>query len=111
MPNRIPIEAAKELSKKYNLEQVILCAWDGKLTHVTTYGTTVEACDQAAMGGNRVKDALNWPQSLHTVPSRVKLLLGLCQKLRGRLSVVSPLVEDRVLIQEVDQVLAKAKVK
>lgn len=75
MPNRIPIEAAKCIAANHSCRQVIIVAWDGKLTHVVTYGRTTEECDQAAMGGNLVKKALNWPESMcNAEPSRVTKL-------------------------------------
>ena len=71
----IPISAAKAIAEKYDKQQVIIVAWDpvfGK-EHVTTYGTTLEACAQAAQGGNRVKRALNWPEELCSAqPARVR---------------------------------------
>lgn len=68
---RLPIKAARDVAKGYGLSQVILAAWDGERTHIVTYGTTVEQCAQAAMGGNKIKDALGWPKDLHAEPSRV----------------------------------------
>lgn len=73
MGKRIPIKAAKDVADKYNLKQVILCVWDGELTHVVTYGKTLEDCSQAACGGNNIKRALGWPEELcQAEPSRVK---------------------------------------
>jgi hypothetical protein len=62
----IPISAAKEIAKKYDKQQVIIVAWDAQhgREHVTTYGTTKVACEQAATGGNKVKKALGWAESL-----------------------------------------------
>jgi hypothetical protein len=74
MPKRIPIAAAKRIAKEYALRQVIIMAWDGKLTHCVTYGVSVEECDQAAQGGNRIKQALGWPESLRAEPSRVRAM-------------------------------------
>lgn len=48
MPKRISIKAAKQLAKDLGLNQVILLAWDGELTHIVTYGESAEDCDQAA---------------------------------------------------------------
>lgn len=47
--------------------------WDAEhgREHVTTYGTTKVACEQAAMGGNRVKQALGWPEEMcRATPAR-----------------------------------------
>lgn len=74
MPKRIPIAVAREVGRANGLSQVILCAWDGKLTHVVTWGKTTEDCSQAAIGGNRIKNALGWPKDLHAEPSRVRAL-------------------------------------
>ena len=85
MPKRIPIKAAKDLAKEYDLKQVILCAWDGKLTHIVTYGKTLEDCDQAAQGGNKIKKALGWPEELCSdEPSRVKKLKKKIEELRKK---------------------------
>ena len=79
MNKRIPVATAKEVAKKHGLAQVILVCWevDEKqrcaMTHVVTYGKTKEDCLQAATGGNMVKKALGWPDSLcNTEPSRMK---------------------------------------
>lgn len=38
---------------------------------MTTYGKTVDDCAQAAIGGNKVKAALNWPPAeCAAVPAR-----------------------------------------
>lgn len=70
MPKRIPIEAAKAVAKGHDCRQVIILAWDGELTHVVTYGKTVNDCAQAAEGGNMLKAKLGWPKC-NDQPSRV----------------------------------------
>lgn len=83
MSKRIPIRAAKEIAKSFGMRQVILVAWSGQGTHVVTYGESLEDCDQAAMGGNRVKRALNWPESLRIAePSRVTELKSKISELK-----------------------------
>lgn len=72
---RIPIARAKAIADEYRLHQVIVVAWDGATgtTHVVTYGSTFRDCEQAAIGGNRVKKALGWPDEMcQAVPARVK---------------------------------------
>jgi hypothetical protein len=62
----IPIERAREIAETFDKDQVIIVTWDkahGR-THVTTFGKTVDECEQAAQGGNRVKQALGWPEEL-----------------------------------------------
>lgn len=78
MTKRIPLTAPKEIADKHKLSQVIIVAWDDieKVTHVTTYGDSVEACSQAAVGGNMVKKALGWPESLcNEIPVRQQKLM------------------------------------
>jgi len=70
---RIPVKAAKDIATQFNLRQVILLAWDGKLTHVVTYGKTVDDCSQAADGANALKKKWGWPEC-NDQPSRVKKL-------------------------------------
>lgn len=71
----VPIDAAKRIADEFDKDQVIIVCWDkihGK-THVTTYGKTIEECEQAAKGGNLVKKALGWPDSLcHAKPTRLR---------------------------------------
>ncbi len=70
---RIPIAAAKRIAAEYGQQQVIIVTWDGATTHVVTYGDTLQACGQAAQGGNRVKAALGWPEQLcQDKPARVR---------------------------------------
>jgi hypothetical protein len=62
----IPIDVAKRIAEEFDKNQVIIVTWDeahGR-THVTTYGKTLEECQQAAKGGNIVKRALGWPDEL-----------------------------------------------
>lgn len=72
---RLPIKTAKELAEAYELDQVILLGWSKEtgITHVVTYGKTLEDCKQAADGGNRLKKSLGWPEELcKAEPSRGK---------------------------------------
>ena len=65
--SKIPIKALKQLSKDYGLDHVIVFATEGKTQHIATYGKTIEGCSEAADFGNKLKDAMGWPESLHTV--------------------------------------------
>lgn len=85
MPARIPVTVAKRLAKELDLRQVILLAWDGKLSHVVSYGATIEDCDQAAQGADNMKKAMGWPESLNTAPSRVKKLQAEVDRLKKEL--------------------------
>lgn len=73
--NRIPISDAKAIGKNHGYSQVIIVAWDKEtgITSVCTWGDTLDQCDLAAKGGNFVKKALGWPDSLcHAEPRRAK---------------------------------------
>ncbi len=73
MSKKIPISAAKEISKKYNKSHVIIVTFKEGTTTVTTYGDTIKNCKEAAIGGNFVKKALGFPENLcNTMPSRIK---------------------------------------
>jgi RecA-family ATPase len=69
----VPIAAAKRIAREFDKDQVVIVCRDKKhgKTHVTTYGKSIEDCIQAAKGGNFVKHALGWPESLcNSVPAR-----------------------------------------
>lgn len=88
MPKRIPVSAAKAVATQFDLSQVILLAWDGERTHVVTYGRTVEDCDQAAMGGDKMKAAMGWTDVAPALPSRVKALTARVAELEADLAAV-----------------------
>jgi hypothetical protein len=72
---RIPISDAKRIGVAHGYSQVVIVAFDNVTgtQHVTTWGTTLEQCDQAAQGGNFVKKALGWPDELtNAKAARVK---------------------------------------
>lgn len=71
---RIPIKALKIMAQHLKLTHIIVFAYDGKAQHVATYGKTVDGCAQAADFGNKLKDQLGWPESLHAEPARVREL-------------------------------------
>lgn len=83
--SKIPIKALKELSKKYELDHVIVFATEGETQHVATYGRTIDECSEAADFGNEMKDALGWPKSLHQQPSRVRKLQARIKELEAEL--------------------------
>jgi hypothetical protein len=83
----IPIRAAKEIAEKYSVKQVILVTWDGESECVTTYGKTVEECEQAAIGGNRIKKALGWPDSYRTEPLYIEKLRKEIKSLKAQLDI------------------------
>ena len=72
---RIPIADAKKIGTSHGYDQVIIVAWDKNtgITSVTTWGSTLEQCAQAAEGGNFVKKAMGWPlEECQAKPARVK---------------------------------------
>lgn len=71
---RLPIKAARDIAMKYDLDQVILLGWSRvrRMSWTVTFGRSVVDSEQAAMGGNRVKKALGWPETLcEAIPRRV----------------------------------------
>lgn len=85
MVDRLPIQDAKEIAVKRGLTQVILIAYDGEKMHCVTYGKSVEDCDQAAQGGDKLKRYLGWP-NWQAFPSRVKALMNENKRLKERLN-------------------------
>ncbi len=61
---QVPIKMGRAIAEAYNQDQVVIVCFNKEhsKTSVTTYGKTVEDCDQAALGGNMVKRALGWPE-------------------------------------------------
>lgn len=77
---RLPIQAAKDIAKKYGQDQVILITWDKEnhLIHTVSYGKTASDCSQAALGANIVKAAIGYPEKdCHAVPYRARKKLPL----------------------------------
>jgi hypothetical protein len=71
----IPIAAAKRIAKDYDKDQVIIVTWDNthSMMHVTTYGKSINDCEQAAQGGNFVRKALGFPEEdCNVKPARIK---------------------------------------
>ena len=62
MPQRIPIAEARRVAERQQCRQVIIVAWDGMATHVVTYGITKHDCKQAAIGGEKIKEAIGFYQ-------------------------------------------------
>lgn len=62
----ISISTAKKIATENGYSQIVIHAYDGitGTQHVTTYGTTLEDCTNAAKGGNAIKKLLKWDESL-----------------------------------------------
>lgn len=84
MPSRIPIKAARVVGLEYDRKQVILLAFDGELTHIVTWGKTIDDCSQAADGGNLLKEKWGWPEC-NDQPSRVRKLQERVRELEAQL--------------------------
>ena len=92
---KIPITAAKEIASKYAKDQVIILTWDKahSKTHITTFGKSLEDCQQAAAGGNNLKRALGWPDELcQDMPKRASK--GLIKQVRETLKAGPKKVQD-----------------
>ena len=82
---RIPIKTARDIAQRFEYDQVLIWAWNKKDgQHVTTYGRSMQDCDQIAQGGNYIKrHMLNWPDNKCCAePHRVKQLKAEIKKLR-----------------------------
>jgi hypothetical protein len=86
----IPVSTAQSIAESFDLRQVIIVAWDGKNTHVVTYGGNEIDSANAARGGNMVKKALGWPESLNTESPRVLALQARIVELEMRLNAAPP---------------------
>lgn len=88
--DRLPIAAAEHVARTHDFLQVIVLAWDGQQTSVATYGTTTEQSAQAAEGGNRIKRALGWPETLcSTVSTKVQRLHDRIAELEAELATAT----------------------
>lgn len=70
----VPISVAEEISQVYGQKQVIIFAWDGNITHATTYGVAVEDSAAAAAGANKIKSIWDWPANTIVESARVQAL-------------------------------------
>jgi hypothetical protein len=85
MPKHFPIKAIEKLGREQDCRQIIVLAWDGELTHIVTWGKTIDDCSQAADGGNMLKEKWGWPEC-NDQPSRVRKLQARIAELEKMLS-------------------------
>lgn len=74
-PKAIPISQAKQIAKESGYDEVIIvgCNYETGIQHVTTYGKSTSACENAAKGGNAIKNLLGWhPEKCNDKPARSK---------------------------------------
>jgi len=93
MSKHISIYAAQKFAKEQGLRYVVVYAYDGERSHIVTYGESTEDCAQAAEGGNKIKDLLGWPKSLHAEPSRVRKLKSTLQEALGHITCLCSAIE------------------
>ena len=96
----IPHEELKRLSEIYDLSHVIMFAHERSRTvdHIVTYGDSVKNADQAAEFGNRLKDAMGWPESLRQqsaqVTERIVTLEAELRDLRQASAILASYIPD-----------------
>jgi hypothetical protein len=56
------------MTTKQDIVIVFALDSDGETTHVATWGRGIEDCSRAADWGNKMKDKLGWPETLHAQP-------------------------------------------
>ena len=100
--SRIPIKSVKSLANETGQDLVIVFAIDsdGETQHIATWGRSVDDCSRAADWGNKMKDKLEWPQSLHSQPSRVKALQKRVEELEAQLT---PSPTDKLTKEKQDE--------
>lgn len=88
--SKIPIKTVKQLANETKQDLVIVFAIDsdGTTQNIATWGRSVEECSRAADWGNKMKDKLGWPESLHAQPSRVRKLQARIKELEAMLEAV-----------------------
>jgi hypothetical protein len=92
----IPVSTAQSIAESFDLRQVIIVAWDGRDTHVVTYGGSVADSANAARGGNLVKRALGWPAELDAESPKVQALQARIAELESRQFYNEPLPSGQV---------------
>ncbi len=81
-PRRFPVSALSRLVKEHKMEGGVLMTWANSkpgleegVTHIVTYGVTVQICDWAAQAGALIAERfLKSDRGLAPLPNRVKLL-------------------------------------
>lgn len=96
---KIPITKAKEIAQLGYDEVIIVgCNYETGTQHVTTYGNSQLACENAAIGGNAVKKLLNWPDEMcKAKPTRQwkrEKYEAMEKVLKGLVSVIENPVDD-----------------
>lgn len=88
----VPVVAAQDIAERYCQTQVIVVTWDGESQHCCTFGITVQDADLAALAGDRIKQALGWPQeTMGHLPPRVQALQ---EQIRDLIEAGQAVVDD-----------------
>lgn len=90
---RVPIAVARRVAAETGATQVVLilrCSEQLEpgvghdVTHVVTYGKSLQDCALAAEAGNNVKRWMGWPDEMcHDVPARVRRMQKRKRKVRA----------------------------
>lgn len=83
----IPINQAKGFAIAQDLQQVIIFGYDGKETHVVTWGDSDERSAQAAAGANHIKKLWGWPED--TIVDSAKVVAIKDENERLKIQVVN----------------------
>jgi hypothetical protein len=100
---RIPIKAGRKIAMDYGYDQVFITAWNQEKDkqHVTTFGRTMENCDQVAQIGNWFKEQWGWPKLLCEIePKRVQQLRATIKNLKDEKADLIKNYEERFREQE-----------
>ena len=73
-PKKITIQKAKDIAALGYDEVIIIgCNYETGIQHITTFGKSLVACENAAKGGNEIKKLLGWSKELcNAKPARQK---------------------------------------
>lgn len=87
---KIPHEELQAIAARYGLSYVIMLAYepDGNREHVVTWGKSIVESDQAAQFGNKLKDALGWPETLRADSAKVTALIEENKQLKTHIAAM-----------------------
>lgn len=63
----------RNIDKEWMPALIVGANYSTGVQHVTTFGKSLEACENASKGGNAIKKLLGWPpDKCKDIPSRLK---------------------------------------
>ncbi len=94
-PKPIPISKAKEIAGTGYDEIIIFGAhYETGIQHITTYGASQKACENAARGGNVIKQLLGWPpEKCNAKPARQRKREKLEKKITDKDKILNAMVD------------------